>query len=259
MLFINTRPQDRAAVLTETLQQAGVRVLELPLLELKAAPWSQDLAQLYSALLYAQVIVVVSPSAVHMGMAGLAQAGLKIEQLKQIHWIAVGQVTANTLADYGINSAVPEVETSEGMLSLPILEQLAAGATVAFWRGEGGRQFMMQQLIDRGIHVLNFVLYHRQCPTEAEQIIKKNRTVFESSSSYCMLVTSEASWLNWLRLMQPYPQCVADAYYLVLGERLMQLLEHYGQQSNLELKILQLNDLNALHILQQVRQVQGNT
>jgi len=44
-----------------------------------------------------------------------------------------------------------------------------------------------------------------------------------------------------------------------LGERLMQLLEHYGQQSNLELKILQLNDLNALHILQQVRQVQGNT
>ncbi len=44
-----------------------------------------------------------------------------------------------------LDSVVPEVETSEGMLQLacvcriwPVMQR------IAFWRGEGGRQFMMQ-------------------------------------------------------------------------------------------------------------------
>jgi uroporphyrinogen-III synthase len=37
--------------------------------------------------------------------------------LKHIQWIAVGQATANRLHEYGIEAHVPDVETSEGMLT----------------------------------------------------------------------------------------------------------------------------------------------
>ena len=60
---------------------------------------------------------MVSPTAVDVGMQYLAQSGLKIDELKHIQWIAVGQATANRLHDYGIEAHVPEVETSEGCLT----------------------------------------------------------------------------------------------------------------------------------------------
>ena len=48
-------------------------------------------------------------------------------------------------------------------MDLPIKQQDHL-KQIAFWRGLGGRQFMMQQLQQQGISVLNFVLYRRQCP-----------------------------------------------------------------------------------------------
>ena len=44
MLFINTRPQDRAEALTQALQQQHIEVIDLPLLQLSAQPWSEQLA-----------------------------------------------------------------------------------------------------------------------------------------------------------------------------------------------------------------------
>ena len=101
MLFINTRPIDRAASLTMALEQQAVEVYALPLLELLPRAWSHDLERLYQQLVYTQVIVVVSPSAVQFGMAHLLQSGLTVSDLRHIQWIAVGQKTAQALAEYG--------------------------------------------------------------------------------------------------------------------------------------------------------------
>lgn len=91
MLFINTRPADRACTLSQALRQQAWSVIELPLLELQACPWSDALAQLYQQLLQAQRIVVVSPTAVHIGMEYLAQSGIHLDQLQHLQWIAVGE------------------------------------------------------------------------------------------------------------------------------------------------------------------------
>ncbi|MEG0489621.1 MAG: uroporphyrinogen-III synthase, partial [Acinetobacter sp.] len=81
MLFINTRPIDRAQALTQCLRQSGFDVLDLPLLELKPRPLTQPLKQLYSQLKHTQIIVVVSPTAVKVGMQYLQQAGILISQI----------------------------------------------------------------------------------------------------------------------------------------------------------------------------------
>lgn len=257
MLFLNTRPTDRALNLTQALQSKQIEVLELPLLELHPTPWSQALMQLYAQLITAQVIVVVSPSAVHYGMTGLKQAGLFIEDLSHVQWIAVGAATAHALAQYGVQSHVPEVETSEGMLALPILNQWHTPTCMAFWRGEGGRQFMMESLQAKGVQVLNFVLYRRQCPEQASKILTKNLLRLQQAGRYCMLVTSEASWINWLTLISNHPDVLNRAHFLVLGERLAQLLARYQQTYSYTFSYFQLQDLRMESILKQIDVVQG--
>ena len=115
MLFINTRPQDRAENLSHALRMAQIEVLDLPLLELVAQPWLDSLSELYQRLPSTQVIVVVSPTAVEIGMDYLlTKASLSLEAIRHIQWIAVGETTAQALAQYGITAE--EVEFIDSMI-----------------------------------------------------------------------------------------------------------------------------------------------
>ena len=97
MLFVNTRPDDRAQALTECLEQANFTVIALPVLELRARPLDQSLKDLYLKLNSTQIIVVVSPKAVEIGLSYLEQSGLSLNDLDHIQWVAVGKKTALAL------------------------------------------------------------------------------------------------------------------------------------------------------------------
>ncbi len=252
MLFINTRPQDRAENLSHALRMAQIEVLDLPLLELVAQPWSDSLSELYQRLPSTQVIVVVSPTAVEIGMDYLTKASLSLEAIRHIQWIAVGETTAQALAQYGITAEVPLVETSEGMLQLPILQTLNAGTCIAFWRGEGGRLFMMDRLKQQGIEILNFVLYQRRCPVLTEQNLRKLLPKLAQEKQYYMVVSSEASWINWINLVQAEDELIAKGHYLVLGERLYQVVSDYKKNQQACFNITRLSDLKTDSILQQI-------
>lgn len=259
MLFINTRPSDRAQALTQCLERAHITVFELPVLELKECSLDHALTQLYLQLFDVDVIVVVSPTAVHVGMKYLQKSGLHLSQLKQVQWIAVGQTTAKVLAKYGIKSVIPEVESSEGMLSLDIFASFQRLKKIAFWRGEGGRQFMMQQCERQHIDVLNFVLYERYCPSQS---IKKFQLLAEKIHSihppYWVCISSEASWNNWLKLSQQHTELIQSCHYLVLGERLYQLLIDDKKNLNLDFSLTRLSSLNPEVVLQEIIQLQRN-
>lgn len=258
MRFINTRPRNRAAALTQALTDAGYQVESLPLLELVAEPFDQTLQQLYQQLTQAQVIVVVSPSAVEIGMTYLQQAGIELGQLQHIQWIAVGQATAQALTKFKINSHVPEIENSEGMLELPILKQFQQIHTIAFWRGLGGRQFMMQQLQQQGMTILNFVLYQRYCPESTTikfpQLLKK----MPMGQTIAVLISSEASWNYWQQLCQQHSSSrQIEWIYLVLGERLRQRLANTQIPMGKVLNMIQLENLSASAMIQCLSDWQG--
>lgn len=254
MLLLNTRPAQRAQPLTRVLQQDGIEVVELPLLELKAMPYSAELEGLYLQLPQTQVIVVVSPTAVEIGMQYLQQSQIPLSVLKQVQWIAVGQATARRLQYYGITASVPEVETSEGMLTLPVLQHLNI-QQVAFWRGQGGRQFMMNELQQQGIQVLNFVLYDRQCPIHAgEQFQQLSAHLLVTTEPVFVCISSEASWVNWTKLCQNSPKILSQCQYLTLGARLTQLLQQQDQ-----LMVHQLDSLDPEHIHNFLIKQKGST
>ncbi|MEB3754460.1 uroporphyrinogen-III synthase [Acinetobacter sp. MD2(2019)] len=224
MLLINTRPAHRAQALSAPLREFALEVLDLPLLELRPVAWNATLLRQYQQLLHAQIIVVVSPTAAEIGLAYLKQSGLSLAELAHVQWIAVGAATAEYLAQHQIHAHVPEVETSEGMLSLPILQQSTV-QSVAFWRGEGGRQFMMQQLQQQGIQLLNFVLYTRHCPDKTAVMFQQQLPYLQhSKKKIYVCISSEASWLNWQALCQNAPELLKKCHYLALGERLYRLI-----------------------------------
>ena len=254
-LFINTRPVDRAQPLTEALRHEGYGVLELPLLELQACDYSEELDLLFKQLVDVQAIVVVSPTAIQIGMLYLEKSGLSLPELQHIQWIAVGQTTADCLLEYGIQAHVPEVETSEGMLTLPIFQTLDV-SNIAFWRGQGGRQFMMQQCLKQQMNVLNFVLYKRALPVSSRHVFQKITDDFSTQtnyrSQYWVCISSEASWNNWKELCLQCPEFINQMHYLVLGQRLYEILQSDRKKQHFCFKITQVEYLNPKDILRAI-------
>lgn len=257
MLFVNTRPVERAAALTAAVRAQAIDVLELPLLALEARPLTADLEAQLKAIIQANVIVVVSPIAVEVGMQYLKQLNIELAELRHIEWIAVGQTTADCLAHYGFASHVPQVETSEGMLTLPVLQHLKNGARIAFWRGEGGRQFMMQHLADLGHCIENLLLYQRRCPESARIQLENHLNSFAIAAPRIVLMTSEASWLNWLALCESYSNIIANSEYWVLGQRLANIVQVYQQKYQLPLTMHILDDLKTERLVAQLQARQG--
>ena len=253
MLFINTRPAERAQPLTEALQSLGVGVLELPLLQLQALTLTAELQAQFSQLALVHVVVVVSPMAVEVGIRYLQQLGISINSLAHLTWIAVGQGTAQCLQAYGIESQVPEIENSEGMLQIEALKQLPSAAKIAFWRGIGGRQFMMEHLTKAGYEILNMLLYRRICPETTQLQFAAGIDQMQQATALWVLISSEASWLNWLRLLADRSDLLQQAQYWTLGERLTTVLQDYAQQQKIHLNMKRIEYLNTDYLLEMVR------
>lgn len=248
MLFVNTRPNERAKVLTQALLR-HCNVLELPLLELQAYPLDETMMQDYQQLGCASVIVVVSPTAARLGLAHLMACQISIQALAHIQWVAVGTGTAHVLKKAGISAHIPKIETSEGVLELPILSNTHVKC-VAFWRGKGGRQFMMDRLKEKQVKILNFCLYQRFFPNNSVQILKNNIDKFLNEEKIYVCISSEASWMNWLKLCQSFPNIDKKCYYLTLGERLTGLVvENQSQQVQ---KIDNLHPHTIWHTIQEI-------
>lgn len=256
MLFINTRPASRARELTQCLTQAGVTVFELPLLALQSYPYTVDLEQQFQQLPFVQAIVAVSPTAVGIGMDYLQRSQLTISDLDQVEWIAVGRKTADTLVQYGINASVPKLETSEGMLALPIFNQRQDLKRIAFWRGLGGRQFMMQQCKQQGFEILNMLLYQRHCPDNAlQQFQHLLQQHLLNPQPYVVCISSEASWHNWCQLCEQHVAFLEQGHYLVLGERLYQILQKFHLKKGNCFNITQVESLDEPTVLNTLQQL----
>lgn len=256
MLLINTRPADRARPLTECFEQAHFDVLELPVLALKPCVLDESLQQLFQQLREAKIVVVVSPMAVQVGMSYLQQCEISLAELSHLQWVAVGQTTSDALAEFGIVSHVPEVETSEGMLSLSVFNTLESQQCIAFWRGEGGRQFMMQACQRQNHKVLNFLLYQREFPEHTQQKFEQAVDfISQAEKPYWVCISSEASWKNWLTMTSKHHEIQKACHFLVLGERLYQLLLNDPSRQNIDFAVTQLDRLSPETVLHQVNEL----
>lgn len=223
--IINTRPLTRASLLNQVLRSHGFDVIALPLLELIAETLTPELNWQLQQMSTMHMVIVVSPTAAELGLIQLQLLDICPQQLN-CQWIAVGTGTATVLQQAGLQPLIPQLETSEGILSLPALHQLASQSQIMFWRGHGGRQLMLQALQQANHQVMSVDLYRRRLPLESMQQYQ----YLVGLPALILLITSGVSWQHWLQLAEQSGQLIYPAYVLVLGERIYQLIQHWFKQ-----------------------------
>lgn len=158
-----TRPQHQQASLVTALQERGAKPISLPLLAI-TTPSRGEQADLLRRQLLAldsyELLVFISSNAVREGSKAIDDywpqfpVGLDL--------LAIGPSTAalaEELTGQRVISAAGGM-TSEDLLELDSFANVE-GRRIGIFRGEGGRDFLAQQLRERGAVVDYFTVYRR--------------------------------------------------------------------------------------------------
>lgn len=159
-----TRPAHQADGLCRRIEAEGGNVMRFPVIAIREPADPGRVAAVVDRLAEFQVAVFVSQNAVDWGMRLIQDREQSSTHLKII---TIGPGTAAALHRYGVTNAVFPTEraNSEALLTLPELAPGAVnGQRILIFRGEGGRDFLGQELSVRGALVDYAEVYRRVRP-----------------------------------------------------------------------------------------------
>ena len=207
-----TRPAHQAENLRLKLEGAGANPILFPLLEIiepdNLAKTKEQLKNLqdYDLLIFVsansvdQIFKWITPTT--LGKAKIATTGKK---------------TAETLKRYGVkvDFCPAKIFNSEALLAEPKFKYFCTNKKISIIRGEGGRDYLQQQLQASGATVDYINTYQRICPQKdlvvLEQYANKGKldTVLLTSGASVenfFRLTNKARWVNTLTLMIGSPR-----------------------------------------------------
>ena len=170
-VIVVTRPRHQAVALQQAIADAGGHPLSFPLLEIGPVADDAALRAAAARLDTYRFAAFVSPNAVAYALPVLLAAGPWPRGLVPL---AVGQSTVRALAAFGVTGTVAPSERfdSEALLALPDLaEDHVRGTRVAIFRGDGGRELLVDTLRDRGATVDCIACYMRLPPATDPSVL----------------------------------------------------------------------------------------
>ncbi|KAF1054540.1 MAG: Uroporphyrinogen-III synthase [Stenotrophomonas maltophilia] len=160
-----TRPEAECQALAASLAEQGVGSASLPLLAIDPLDETPEQRTQVLDLDRYCAVVVVSKSSAQLGLERVDRYWPQPPANQA--WFAVGAATAAILEDYGLSAHYPaEGDNSEALLAEPALARAlqVADPRVLIMRGEGGREFLAEQLRGQGVQVDYLELYRRRLP-----------------------------------------------------------------------------------------------
>ncbi len=191
---VTTRPVGMAGLWRRHLSGAGAAVVALPGLALRAVPESEALRDSLRAASEDAAWIFTSPVAVD-------HARRLVQGWPQAQLIAVGRATAERLHRRGGHSVmVPaERQDSEGVLALPVLQQVA-GRRLSLITGAGGRGLLQRELRRRGAQVREIEVYARIPPRLDRRHFDRVQTLPRRS---ILLISSAEAMSHLQRALPP--------------------------------------------------------
>ena len=169
--WLVTRPAAQSAHLCSLLEAAGFEAIRLPAIEILDAVNLYELEAVADELDSYDLAVFVSVNAVQKGVEFILD---RRDWPEQTAIATVGARSAGALLPYGLSSDhVPEHQfNSEALLALEELQDMS-GQRVVIFRGNGGREYLHDTLLERGAEVDYIEVYRRACPAADEAGMQK--------------------------------------------------------------------------------------
>ncbi len=167
-----------------------------PLLEIKAPQEYKVVKQKLQKLSDYDLAIFVSVNAVEHALKHI-----DINILASLKVATTGVKTASLLRSYGISVdyCPDKVFNSESLLALPEMKQFCCGKKIAIIRGENGRDFLHDSLLQVGAEVEYFDVYRRSCPQYNLDTIKQH---WEENKLDIILLSSGTSIENFFKLSE---------------------------------------------------------
>ncbi len=195
-----TRPTGQAEKLSVMLQNAGATVLSFPLIAIAPLPKPDEVAEQFETLAQQNWLIFISSNAVQHGMTAI-QKIWKTSCLENLKFAAIGPVTAQALAEYGIAEVlIPESRfDSEALLAMPAMQNMQQ-QNVMIVRGIGGRELLAKTLTQRGANVQFAECYQRVNPQNNADCLYDSDT--QTSQCDAIVVTSSEAMRHLLDLAE---------------------------------------------------------
>jgi uroporphyrinogen-III synthase len=178
-----TRPEGQQHVLLAALRQAGFEVSYAPSLRIEASALNTAERHCLENIDHYHAVIFISRNAAEFALAHLD--AVWPQWPIGVNWLAVGEATAETLAQAGLQPEhPPEGFNSEALLAMPCLQDLA-DKKVLLLRGEGGREVLAPTLRQRAEQLDEVVLYRRARVAEF---------VWPLAPVDVLMVTSQQGW-----------------------------------------------------------------
>ena len=158
-----TRPAHQAVDLAARIRLAGGNPVLFPVLEILDAQDQRPLLDVVRRLHEFDLAIFISPNAVNKAMDLIRTKRTLPPGLK---FAAVGQGTARALGNFGVAEViVPTLRfDSEALLDMAELQQVD-GKRVVIFRGDNGREFLGDSLLERGAALEYVECYRRIKPS----------------------------------------------------------------------------------------------
>ncbi|MFG6466312.1 uroporphyrinogen-III synthase [Pelomonas baiyunensis] len=165
--LVVTRPRAQCAAWLARLAALGVEAVALPLIEILPARDPAPVEAAWAALPQVDLAVFVSPNAVAQFFAASGGRPWPAHTLAA----CVGPGSAQALLAHGVPAAqvVQPADDAASLDSEHLWAQLQprrpwAGARVLLLRGDGGREWLAERLLEAGAQVQAVTTYHRTGP-----------------------------------------------------------------------------------------------
>jgi uroporphyrinogen III methyltransferase / synthase len=222
-----TRASGQASEFSQMLRSRGARVLELPTLEIVPPSSWADLDREIDRLTDIDWLILTSSNGVDGFFARLTRSGRDSRALAGVKIAVVGQKTAQSLQQHGINpDFIPPDFVADALISH--FPTSPANLRILFPRVEtGGREVLVGEFTKLGATVVEVAAYQSQCPAEIDPAIRSalqrqqvDIITFASSKTvknFCHLIGESLppEWLEHVWIASIGPQTSATCRSLL--------------------------------------------
>jgi uroporphyrinogen-III synthase len=220
-----TRPAHQAENLSRLIAERGGSAIRFPTLAIAAMDDSGTIKNTLAHLDRFQWLVFISANAVTMH--SYYMDGGKINQFKSAQIAAIGQATAQALAQAGLPvDLVPASGyNSEALLAMPQMQQIG-GQSCLIVRGVGGREELASTLRSRGANVEYLDVYKRIIPDiDSSHLF----LLFAQDKLDVITITSGEALQNLLIMLdKDYHQSLFAVPLVVISDRIRQIAAGIG-------------------------------